>query len=231
MDLGMIEDNKYEIIATFRNEFRRKSEIEIDIAGVNIITRILQINACSFTIFLEHDICAGEAFRFILHSDSGKLEFISKIVPDCVPDETSGYTFSLPKKIRIVQRRSDQRLDLRNDQGFSCSGRYKNGKNYAFQIVDVSTGGCALLSHSPSLEFQKGEFVLKQSNLHFKEYGDLVTDLTVKNVSIVNTISGKNTITACYKLSCQFNFKSLLDKNKVDKLVTGLILERKRKRN
>ncbi|AFJ45180.1 putative type IV pilus assembly protein PilZ [Shimwellia blattae DSM 4481 = NBRC 105725] len=226
MNSGVTERNRYEIIAIFREEFRRRTDIEIVISGSSITTKISNLGAGFFSINMNPPVTAGKNYLFVLHVESGKVEFTTT----SLPSEEGQQRFMLPGEIQILQRRTDKRLMLPGDTPFSCHGRYKNGKNYAFSILDISPGGCALLSEIQHTELTHNNVLLKQAIFSLDDYGELIIDLAVRNVSKINTIKETGQPDTCYKISCQFQFRSPSERNRIDKLVTELLMENKRKK-
>ncbi|MEC5317437.1 PilZ domain-containing protein [Brenneria populi subsp. brevivirga] len=230
MACGMIKKNKYEIIAIFREELRRKTDIEIKLNDKSIITRITKVDFSEFHINISEKIQKNKILGFILHSDCGKIEFSCALKRAYSQNCNNKFSFILPENIMVAQRRRHQRVLLQNDYDFSCYGRYKNGENYQFKIKDISNEGCALISENPNMKFLASDAMLKNSILAFALYGEFTTNLTIKNVTTVNRIDTDGKCHIYYQISCQFNFKNPADKIKIEKLVMELIMENKRKK-
>ena len=75
MTEGTIKTSKYEIIAIFREELRKRTEIEIFFNNTSIITQLTRVDFAEFHIQTHRKIPSGHKIRFLLHSDSGKIEF------------------------------------------------------------------------------------------------------------------------------------------------------------
>ena len=71
MTEGTIKTSKYEIIAIFREELRKQSEIEIFYNNKNFITQLARVDFSEFHIVTHTRIPPGHRFKFVLHSDSG----------------------------------------------------------------------------------------------------------------------------------------------------------------
>ena len=155
MTEGTIKTSKYEIIAIFREELRKRTEIEIFFNNTSIITQLTRVDFAEFHIQTHRKIPPGHKIRFLLHSDSGKIEFNAALTKhdNSGVDKGIRYAFSLPECLQVVQRRRDPRFRLRHEHDFYCRGRHKNGENYLFDIKDISDGGCALMTKTPNLKF------------------------------------------------------------------------------
>lgn len=156
MTEGTIKTSKYEIIAIFREELRKRTEIEIFFNNTSIITQLTRVDFAEFHIQTHRKIPSGHKIRFLLHSDSGKIEFNAALTKhdNSGVDKGIRYAFSLPECLQVVQRRRDPRFRLRHEHDFYCRGRHKNGENYLFDIKDISDGGCALMTKTPYLCLQ-----------------------------------------------------------------------------
>ena len=152
MTEGTIKTSRYEIIAIFREELRKHSEIEVFFNNKNIMTQLTRVDFAEF---------------HIVHSDSGKIEFCSSLKKSYNSDAERGnkVSFALPECIHVVQRRRDPRFRLHHRYDFFCRGRHRNGENYLFDIKDISDGGCALIAKSPNLKFLTHSSILKNSVL------------------------------------------------------------------
>lgn len=79
MTEGTIKTSKYEIIAIFREELRKQAEIEVFVNNKSTITQLTRVDFAEFHISTTSKIPAGHKVKFILHSDSGKIEFCSTL--------------------------------------------------------------------------------------------------------------------------------------------------------
>lgn len=167
MTEGTIKTSKYEIIAIFREELRKRTEIEIFFNNTSIITQLTRVDFAEFHIQTHRKIPSGHKIRFLLHSDSGKIEFNAALTKhdNSGVDKGIRYAFSLPECLQVVQRRRDPRFRLRHEHDFYCRGRHKNGENYLFDIKDISDGGCALMTKTPNLKFLSHNALLKNAVL------------------------------------------------------------------
>lgn len=165
MTEGTIKTSKYEIIAIFREELRKRTEIEIFFNNTSIITQLTRVDFAEFHIQTHRKIPSGHKIRFLLHSDSGKIEFNAALTKhdNSGVDKGIRYAFSLPECLQVVQRRRDPRFRLRHEHDFYCRGRHKNGENYLFDIKDISDGGCALMTKTPNLKFLSHNALLKNA--------------------------------------------------------------------
>lgn len=229
MTEGTIKTNKYEIIAIFREERRKQAEIEIFINNKGTITQFTRVDFSEFHISTAREIPDNHKVKFILHSDSGKIEFCSMLKKHYVQDENNTAAFIMPECISIVQRRRDPRFRLHHEHGFLCHGRYKNGENYLFEIKDISDGGCALITKNPNLKFLSHNATLKNAILDLAEHGEITVDLVIKNVALV-TLDDNEEPARDYQISCQFKFRHLNNKKRIEKVLLDLIMEAKRKK-
>ncbi|MEN0617361.1 PilZ domain-containing protein [Klebsiella indica] len=229
MTEGTIKTNKYEIIAIFREERRKQAEIEIIINNKSTITQLTRVDFSEFHIATGRKIPAGHKVKFILHSDSGKIEFCSMLKKQGAHGESNTVAFILPDCIKVVQRRRAPRFRLHQEHGFLCHGRYKNGENYLFEIKDISDGGCALITANPNLKFLSHNATIKNAILDLAEYGEITVDLVIKNVVMV-TLDDKEAPASYYQISCQFKFRHPDNKKRIEKVLLDLIMEAKRKK-
>lgn len=213
MTEGTIKTSKYEIIAIFREELRKRTEIEIFFNNTSIITQLTRVDFAEFHIQTHRKIPPGHKIRFLLHSDSGKIEFNAALTKhdNSGVDKGIRYAFSLPECLQVVQRRRDPRFRLRHEHDFYCRGRHKNGENYLFDIKDISDGGCALMTKTPNLKFLSHNALLKNAVLMLAEYGEITIDLVVKNVIIITLDDPNEESESYYQISCQFKFRHLDD--------------------
>ena len=232
MTEGTIKTNKYEIIAIFREELRKQSEIEIILNNKSITMQLTRVDFSEFHIVTHSEIPPGNRYKFILHSDSGKIEFNSTLLENDSSNHQQGnkFAFSLPDCLQVIQRRRDPRFRLHHHYDFFCRGRYKNGENYTFEIKDISDGGCALMAKNPNLKFLGHHSVLKNSTLSLAEYGEITIDLVIKNVIEVTLDDGFPGHENYHQVSCQFKFRHHDDKARIEKMLLNLILEAKRKK-
>ncbi|MEC4552065.1 hypothetical protein VSS10_19960, partial [Klebsiella pneumoniae] len=172
MTEGTIKTSKYEIIAIFREELRKRTEIEIFFNNTSIITQLTRVDFAEFHIQTHRKIPSGHKIRFLLHSDSGKIEFNAALTKhdNSGVDKGIRYAFSLPECLQVVQRRRDPRFRLRHEHDFYCRGRHKNGENYLFDIKDISDGGCALMN--PLMILVK---IIKLRWIHILSYDQMVS--------------------------------------------------------
>ena len=105
----------------------------------------------------------------------------------------------------------------------------QKGENYLFEIKDISDGGCALMTRSPNLKFLSHNAILKNAILAVAEYGEITVDLVIKNVVMV-TLDDNEKSDSYYKISCQFKFRHLDNKKRIEKVLLDLIMEAKRKK-
>ncbi|MCI1031512.1 c-di-GMP-binding flagellar brake protein YcgR [Raoultella sp. BIGb0149] len=232
MTEGTIKTSKYEIIAIFREELRKQSEIEIFYNNKNFITQLARVDFSEFHIVTHSRIPPGHKFKFVLHSDSGKIEFCSTLKKHSGSGsaKSNKVSFTLPECIQVVQRRRDPRFRLQHKHDFFCHGRHKNGENYMFEIKDISDGGCALMAKNPNLKFLTHNSILKNSIISAAEYGEITVDLVVKNVVLVTLDEDDEQGESYHQVSCQFKFRHHDDKRKIEKMMLDLILEAKRKK-
>ncbi len=99
MTEGTIKTSKYEIIAIFREELRKRTEIEIFFNNTSIITQLTRVDFAEFHIQTHRKIPSGHKIRFLLHSDSGKIEFNAALTKhdNSGVDKGIRYAFSLPE--------------------------------------------------------------------------------------------------------------------------------------
>lgn len=232
MTEGTIKTSRYEIIAIFREELRKQSEIEIFLNNKSIMTQLTRVDFAEFHIVTHSKIPPGNRYRFILHSDSGKIEFNSTLLENYDSEHQQGnkFSFTLPDCLQVIQRRRDPRFRLHHHYDFFCRGRHKNGENYTFEIKDISDGGCALMAKNPNLKFLGHHSVLKNSILSLAEYGEITIDLVIKNVIEVTLDDGSVDQETYHQVSCQFKFRHQDDRTRIEKMLLDLILEAKRKK-
>lgn len=231
MPEGTIKTSKYEIIAIFREELRKQAEIKILVNNQNTITQLTRVDFAEFHISTTSKIPSGHKIQFILHSDSGKIEFfatLKKIYADG-EGKCKKVAFTLPEYIQVIQRRRAPRFRLHHQHQFFCHGRHKNGENYLFEIKDISDGGCALMTRSPNLKFLSHNAILKNAILALAEYGEITIDLVIKNV-VMMTLDDNETSDSYYQISSQFKFRHLEHKERIEKVLLDLIMEAKRKK-
>jgi c-di-GMP-binding flagellar brake protein YcgR len=84
------------------------------------MTQITRVDFAEFHIVTHSKIPPGHKYKFILHSDSGKIEFSSTLKKSYNTDAERGnkVSFALPECIHVVQRRRDPRIRLHNRYDF-----------------------------------------------------------------------------------------------------------------
>lgn len=231
MTEGTIKTSKYEIIAIFREELRKQAEIEVFVNNKSTITQLTRVDFAEFHISSTSKIPAGHKVKFILHSDSGKIEFCSTLKKSYAGGEGKcrKVAFTLPGMYPGGSTPARSPIPPRHEHEFFCHGRHKNGENYLFEIKDISDGGCALMTRSPNLKFLSHNAILKNAILALAEYGEITVDLVIKNVVMV-TLDDNEKSDSYYQISCQFKFRHLDNKKRIEKVLLDLIMEAKRKK-
>lgn len=85
------------------------------------------------------------------------------------------------------------------------------------------------MTQSPNLKFLSHNAILKNAILALAEYGEVTVDLVIKNVVMV-TLDDNEKPDSYYQISCQFKFRNLDNKKRIEKVLLDLIMEAKRKR-
>lgn len=85
------------------------------------------------------------------------------------------------------------------------------------------------MTKSPNLKFLSHNAILQNAILALAEYGEVTVDLVIKNVVMV-TLDDNEESDSYYQISCQFKFRHLDNKKRIEKVLLDLIMEAKRKK-
>ncbi|ROR13606.1 flagellar brake protein [Erwinia sp. JUb26] len=232
MSVGILKESKYEILAILREECRVKSEIDIYYQGELWAANIKKVDFSCFYINPGDtdfsSIIDDAAFSFVLHSQLGKIEFSAVLNTACDrQNTTNAIAFFLPDRINILQRRLTQRVRVKNDPEFFCSGRHKSGESYKCTINDLSEGGCSFISDSFKKKFMDKGMALDNVEISLAEYGIIVTSLKVVNVTPV--YQDRSHERSVFRISCKFNYKNPETKKYIEDTVLKITVDQKLK--
>ncbi|MEJ4045805.1 flagellar brake protein [Erwinia sp. SLM-02] len=232
MSVGILKESKYEILAILREECRVKSEIDINHKGELWSANIKKVDFSCFYINPDDldfpAIADNTMFSFVLHSQLGKIEFSAMLNAEYDPENTTNaLAFFLPAGIKISQRRLTQRVRVKNDFGFFCSGRHKSGESYKCTINDLSEGGCSFISESFKKKFMDKGMALDNVEISLAEYGIIVASLKVVNVTPV--YQNRSHERSAFRISCKFNYKNPDTKKYIEDIVLKITVDQKLK--
>lgn len=227
MSFGLAKENKFEIIATLREELHKKTKLEVLCENSNVITQLEKIDFERFTISWHEDIVPEKIQYFILHSDSGIIKFSARFATDLPSDAEAGLSYFIPDMIFFAQQRQNQRFSFLKGYDFFCFGRYKNGENYSLKIKNISQGGCALIVKDVNARFLYKDAVIKGASLDFEAFGSLQLDLKVIDVVTINEFDEDNQLYTCHQISCGFDFKHRREEAEVEKIIIKFLMSNK----
>lgn len=227
-----LKKNRYEIIAILREEFRIKSILEFGYNDLSWKSTILLVDSSCFSIECspppQLPIPKNSIFYFSVHSNLGRIDFITTLLPTENNSPDNLLCFAIPDSINIIQRRFSPRLNLRDNYQFFCSGRYKNGFTFRYALNDISEGGCSFTVTKSQLNSIRVGGVLENVNINLGEYGTIIVNLLVINV-IKTYIEGLNA-ESDLRVSCMFQYKSNDIKNYMESIMIKLFVDDKIKR-
>ncbi|WIO41476.1 PilZ domain-containing protein [Klebsiella electrica] len=224
---GFSKNAKYEILAILREELRIQSKVYLYCNGERWQTTLKRLDGSTgylnlpFSPFLSS---AKAGYYFIIYSPTGKIEFTTNSL---FFDSAEGIYFFIPDTISVVQRRIPYRIKVDFNAGFYCSGRYKNGTTYKYELNDISAGGCSFISPQPLSSFIKEDNNLSNVELNLGPYGKIITHLKIKNILPVNDYEKQNE--GNFKVSCMFLFSDKKWQSKTENIVFQLLIESKLK--
>ena len=90
---------------------------------------------------------------------------------------------------------------------------------------DISGGGCSFISLEPLHTFIRNGNKLENSVLNLGEYGQILVNLKIKHISEEN--NRKQCDATSFRVSCMFYYESEEKKEKIEKIIVRLIIDRK----
>lgn len=90
---------------------------------------------------------------------------------------------------------------------------------------DISEGGCSFISLEPLHSFIRNGNKLENSVLNLGEYGQILVNLKIKHTSEEN--NRKQCDATSFRVSCMFYYESEEKKEKIEKIIVKLIIDRK----
>ncbi|EAT2685144.1 flagellar brake protein, partial [Salmonella enterica] len=164
-------------------------------------------------------------FYFIIHSPLGKIEFTTNNRITDKSNSNNLLCFIIPESLSILQRRTSPRINVGYESQFYCSGRYRSGTIYKYHLNDISEGGCSFISLEPLHSFIRNGNKLENSVLNLGEYGQILVNLKIKHISEEN--NRKQCDATSFRVSCMFYYESEEKKEKIEKIIVKLIIDRK----
>lgn len=230
MSFGLMKDNKFEIIAVFREELLKKTKLELKYANTSVVTQLEKVDFEHFVIPHHKDIVTKKIQTFILHSENGIIKFNARIDQEMSDGMENALAYFIPEMVFLIQRRQHQRFSFLKGHSFNCFGRYKNGENYSFKIKNMSRGGCALIAQDANTRFLYKDAVIKGVSLDFEQFGYLQLDLKVVDVVMVNEFDAENQLYSCYQVSCRFDFKNSREEAEIERIIISFLMGNKVRR-
>ena len=216
-----MKTSRYEILAILRESSRVKSTLDIYYNNMRYTSQIKDILFDFFSIHKCEMAFPTElqckTFSFIIHSQLGKIEFLAELSAE--NNSGKSLTFLLPESVCVIQRRTSQRINVRDNDGFYCSGRHRSGENFKFSINDLSEGGCSFITG----EFNN-KFIDKGLSLDFVEFVLSDYGSFIGSVNIINVVPfhPKNSYERdLFRISCKFKYKN----NEQREIIEDLILK------
>ena len=201
MSFGLAKEDKFEIIATLREELHKKTKLEVLCENSSVITQLEKVDFERFVISWHEDIVPEKVQYFILHSESGIVKFSARFEQTPSAGAEVGLSYLIPDLIFFAQQRQNQRFSFMKGYDFFCFGRYKNGENYSFKIKNIS--------------------------LDFDTFGSLQLDLKVIDVVLINEFDEDNQLYSCHQISCEFDFKNRREETEVEKIIIKFLMSNK----
>ena len=99
MSFGLAKDNKFEIIATLREELHKKTKLEVLCENHSVITQLEKIDFERFVISGHEDIVPEKVQYFILHSESGIVKFSARFEQTLSAGAQAGLSYFIPDMI------------------------------------------------------------------------------------------------------------------------------------
>ncbi|HCL5637809.1 TPA: hypothetical protein N2N45_003870 [Klebsiella aerogenes] len=228
MNTGWVKDDKYEIIAILRDAMRKKNTLEIHSSKEVFNSRIKKIDE-SHVYMVSAVSLNNEVARVVLKDVDGLIIF-NVLIEQKMSSGTECYLKAVfPSVIQVIQRRCTPRMFINKEQNFKCSGRYRSGESYSFDIVNISSGGCALSAPYFNESFLTGGGYLKNARLLFGTLGEVRVDLFVLNE--MKRVECNKHEDSGYQISCQFNWKSLKEKRLLENILMEITIKNKRKKD
>lgn len=109
MSFGLAKDNKFEIIATLREELHKKTKLEVLCENHSVITQ-LEDWFRAVVISGHEDIVPEKVQYFILHSESGIVKFSARFEQTLSAGAQAGLSYFIPDLIFFAQQRQNQRF-------------------------------------------------------------------------------------------------------------------------
>ncbi|EFN9698441.1 PilZ domain-containing protein [Citrobacter portucalensis] len=228
MSEGVSKNSRYEIIAILRDELRIQSKLYFYCNDIKHQSTLKKIEGNFFYIkpSTSHPGLPKESiFYFIIHSPLGKIEFTTNNRITDKSNSNNLLCFIIPESLSILQRRTSPRINVGYESQFYCSGRYRSGTIYKYHLNDISEGGCSFISLEPLHSFIRNGNKLENSVLNLGEYGQILVNLKIKHISEEN--NRKQCDATRFRVSCMFYYESEEKKEKIEKIIVKLIIDRK----
>ena len=222
MDEFLVEKNSFEIVAILRDIYLKK--IELIIFSENNPVFISAVDYNGFEISRIPSLTASEGeIKFIVKSNGMMLVFFA--LQEKENNSHCQRFFSLPKEIDIYQRRLTPRFIIDSKFSFRCRGRFTDGFNYNFKIINISQGGCGMVIDQKS-QYKTANLTGKELRNALLDFGDQGT----MNISllIVNDIVEKK---GERLISCKFKKYSTTNKKLLDKVIVRLLIDEKKNKH
>lgn len=228
MRTGLIKDNRYEIVAILRDAMRKKTTLEMHFERGVFNTHIQMLDN-NYIYINSAESLSYEMVSVTLKDIDGVIIFDTLIAEKIFSGTDCYFRLVLPSVLQIIQRRSSRRILTNKDQNFKCYGRFRNGESYVFDIVNISTGGCALSTPQPNVKFLTKGGGLKNARMLFGALGEVYVDLLVLNSAFkVDCDKYENCI---YQFPCRFNFKSVTEMKFIENVIMDVTLKNKRRKD
>ncbi|HCI6753671.1 TPA: hypothetical protein NPP81_003958 [Klebsiella quasipneumoniae subsp. quasipneumoniae] len=223
MKVENVESNKYEIIAILRDEYRKKTKLEIPLAKENALAEIIIVDSQFIYIYSNKNI-ESNIVNVIAKSHDGVISFSSEIEQVSSDCDKYNYRLRLPSVLSVLQRRSSPRIQLSKKDMISCCGRYNNGESYFFNVANISIGGCSLLTNKPNEKFLNNGKKLNNARLSFGQKHEITLSLLILD-DVKRVVCNNESIK--FQFPCQFIFKNKTEKNLVEKIIMDFTLKNK----
>ena len=118
MSFGLAKEDKFEIIATLREELHKKTKLEVLCENSSVITQLEKVDFERFVISWHEDIVPEKVQYFILHSESGIVKFSARFEQTPSAGAEVGLSYLIPDLIFFAQQRQNQRFSFMKGYDF-----------------------------------------------------------------------------------------------------------------
>lgn len=162
-----------------------------------ILTAVLDINEKNNNLVLDtgsneernQQLLGSDHVVCISSYDNIKVQFVCTEIEFTQYQDTTAFKCPLPNSLLHLQRREYYRLTTPIDNQAHCFFKQENGKQWKFNIVDISSGGIGIIDYDEELELTPYA-VLTGCTIELPEIDMIYIDLEIRNIYDITMKNG-----------------------------------------